>query len=149
VAGLIVAGVSAFFAKGARKAAREAHQVVLQNTLGEEINLARTLAVEIAGLVDLGKLELARLRCADLHDRTITVLKRWDRDLTAQTKFNLQSAQSRLESLRSLILKLCALSAEPTPSQLSQMQNRCDKIKQVFVEEHASAMKRNDEAKHE
>jgi hypothetical protein len=146
VAGLFVAGLSAFFAKGAREAARESRLFVLQNTLAEEINLARTLAVEIAGLVDLGELALARLRCSDLHDRTLTVLNRWDGTLTTESKNNLLIAKSQLDALRSVILKLSATGAAPTARQLSQMQTGCGKIREVFIEEHASAMRRNDEA---
>ena len=146
VAGLVVAGVSAMFARRAAEAAREARLFVLQNTLDEEINLARTITVEISNLVDLGKLELARLRCSDLHDRTLTILKRWDGALSTESKNNLLSAKLQLESLRSVILKLSAPGVAPTVRQLSQMQTGCNKIKEVFVEEHASAMKRNDEA---
>jgi len=40
------------------------------------------------------------------------------------------------------------LTDDATPKQLSQMQEACRNIKEIFVVEHASAMKRNDEADH-
>lgn len=145
--GLIVSGVAAFFAKRASTAAREARQVVLSSSLAEEINLSQKLAAEIGNLVDLQKHELARLRCNDLHDRTLTMLLRWDSSLSTDSKNNFLTAKAQLESLRVVTSKLSAAAAAiPTARQISQMQDSCTKIRDIFVEEHASAMRRNDEA---
>jgi hypothetical protein len=146
VAGLVLAGVSAYFAKRASTAAKEARQMILSNSLTEEINLAQKFAVEINTLIDLGKHELVRLRCNDLHDRTITLLKRWDLTLSTDSKNNLLNAKAQLESLRAVTSKLSAAAIAPTVRQVSQMQGSCEKIREIFVEEHASAMRRNDEA---
>jgi len=81
VAGLLVSGIAALFAKGARTAANEAREAVLSNSLAEEISGAQKLAAEVANLIDLGKHDLARLRSNDLHDRTLTVSHRWDASL--------------------------------------------------------------------
>jgi hypothetical protein len=144
VVSLGIAGVSAVFAKRASKSAREAKRLVLANTLAEEINLSHKLAAEVADLVDNGKHELARLRCNDLHDRTLIILKRWEASLTNDSKNNLLSAKAQLESLRAVTTRLSA--AVPSAKELSKMQDSCGKIRDIFVEEHASAMKRNDEA---
>jgi len=146
VAGLIVSGVAACFAKRASTAAREARQVILSSSLAEEINLAQKLAAEIGNLVDIGKHELARLRCNDLHDRTVTMLKRWDGSLSTNSKNNLLNAKAQLESLRAVTSRLFAAPIAPSARQLSQMQDSCGKIRDIFVEEHASEMRRNDEA---
>jgi hypothetical protein len=124
----------------------EARQAVLSNTLSEEINLAQKLAAEVANLVDLGKHDLARLRSNDLHDRTLTIIGRWDAILSIVSKNNLLNAKAQLESLRAVTSRLSATAAVPTARQLSQMQASCEKIRDIFVEEHASAMRRNDEA---
>ena len=142
----MVAVFTLIAAKSAAKAARQARQAILENTLGEEINSARTLAAEVANLVDLGKLELARLRCNDLHDCTLTVLNRWERTLSTDSKNKLLNAKTQLELLRAAIIKHATNGATPTARQLLQMQVGCGQIRDVFVEEHASAMKRNDEA---
>jgi len=139
--------VSAYFAKRASTAALQARRAVLSSTLAEEINMAAKLAGEITDLIDFGKHELARLRCGDLHDRTVTILKRWDSDLSIESKDNCLAAKAHLELLRTGVLKLSTEAVEPTPRQLSQMQTACMKIKEIFVVEHASAMKRDDEAK--
>src|ERR1019366_2833844 len=130
--------------KRASTAARQARQAVLANTLAEEINFTEKLAAEISNMVDLGKHELARLRCNDLHDRTVTILNRWEDTLTTESKNNCLSAQAQLESLRTVISKLSASNVAATPRQVSQMQDSCRKIRDIFVVEHASAMKRND-----
>ena len=146
VAGLIIASVSAYFAKRASTAAREARQAVLSTSLAEEINLARSLAAEVSNLVDVGKHDLARLRCIDLHDRTLTMLKRWDATLPIASKNNLLTAQAQLESLRAVTSKVSTTAIAPSPRQFSQMQDSCGRIRDIFVEEHALAMRRNDEA---
>ena len=146
VAGLVVAGISAYFAKRASTAAKEARQAILSNSLTEEINVAHKLAVEINTLIDIGKHELARLRCNDLHDRAITLLKRWDLTLSTDSKNNLLIAKAQLESLSAVASKLAVAVVAPTGRQLSQMRGSCAKIREIFVEEHASAMRRIDEA---
>ncbi|GEM_PF-5108428 len=146
VAGLIVAGIGAFFAKRASTAARQARQATLSNSLAEEINLAQKLAAEVTNLVDLGKHDLARLRSNDLHDRTVTIIGRWNATLSINSKNNILNAKSQLEALRAVTSRLSATAAAPTPRQLSQMQASCERIRDIFVEEHASAMRRNDEA---
>ena len=124
----------------------EARQVVLSNTLSEEINLAQKLAAEVANLVDLGKLDLARLRSNDLHDRTLTIIGRWDAILSVVSRNNLLNAKAQLESLRAVTSRLSTAAAAPSARQVSQMQTSCERIRDIFVEEHASAMRRNDEA---
>jgi hypothetical protein len=146
VAGLVLSGVAACFAKRASSAARAAREAVLSNSLAEEINLAQKLAAEVTTLVDLGKHDLARLRCNDLHDRTLTIISRWDATLSTASKNNLLSAKSQIESLRAVSTRLFVTAVVPTPRQVSQMQTSCAKIRDIFVEEHASATRRNDEA---
>jgi hypothetical protein len=145
VAGLTLAGISAYFAKRAAKAARDARQAVLASTLAEEINLARTVAAEITTLADMQGHAMVRLRCNDLLDRTHTILTRWDRTLSTGSKNNFLSAKSQLESLRSVATKMEGAMGTPTPRQLSLLQDTCGRIREIFIQEHASAMRRNDE----
>lgn len=145
VAGLLASIVAASFAKRASTAAREARRAVLSNSLSEEINLALKLAVEVTSLVDLGKHDLARLRSNDLHERTLTIIVRWEKSLPITSKDNFEKARFQLETLRSVVSRLGA-NAVPTARQLAHMQASCEKIRDIFVEEHASAMRRNDEA---
>jgi hypothetical protein len=142
----VVAIFTLIAARSAATAARQARQAVLATTLVEEINLVRAFAAEVANLVDLGKFELARLRCNDLHDRTLTMLNRWDGNLTVDSKNNLLNAKLQLDVLRSAILKLAVAGGAPTARQLAQLQTGCEKIRDAFIVEHASAMRRNDEA---
>jgi hypothetical protein len=146
VIGLIFSGAAALFAKRASRAAREAREAVLSNTLAEEINLAEKLAAEVTNLVDLGKHELARLRCNDLHDRTVTILKRWDGVLSTESKNNYLRAKAQLESLRTVISRRTATTTEFSARQVINMQDSCGIIRSIFVEEHASTMRENDEA---
>ena len=146
VAGLVVAGVSAYFARSAAKAAAQARDVVLVSTLAEDINVAQILAQEIITLAVHQSHALVRLRCDDLLGRTLTILNRWDQKLSLSSKENLAAAREQLETLRSASLKLALNPALPTPKQLSAMQERCGRIRDIFTEEHASAMRRNDEA---
>jgi hypothetical protein len=81
-----------------------------------------------------------------LHDRTLTLLKRWEAKLPKDSKNNLLNAKAQLESMRLVTSKLSATDAAPSGKQVSQMQESCGKIRDIFVEEHASAMRRNDEA---
>lgn len=146
MAGLLVSGIAALFAKGAKTAAKQAREAVLSSSLAEEINHAQKAAAELANLVDLGQHELARLRSNDLHDRTLTIIRRWDAALPVASKNNLLNAKSQLETLRSVSSRLIVADAAPSPRQLSQLQASCTKVRDIFVEEHASAMRRNDEA---
>src|SRR6202034_2162364 len=125
--------VAAWFAKRASTAATEAREAVLSNSLAEEISLALKLAAEVANLVDLGKHDLARLRSNDLHDRTLTIIHRWDAALSTVSKNNLLNAKSQLETLRTVASKLIVAADEPSPRQLSQMQASCAKIRDIFV----------------
>ena len=136
------------FAKGASKAAKEARKAVLSNSLAEEINSAQKLAAEVANLIDLGEYDLARLRSNDLHDRALTIIHRFaaDTSISTASKNNFLNAKSQLEALRAIASRLIGAAAPPTPRQISQMQASCTKIRDIFVEEHASAMRRNDEA---
>jgi hypothetical protein len=113
VVGVILSGLAAFFAKNASTAAKESRQAVLSNSLSEEINLAQKLAAEITNLIDLGKHELVRLRSSDLHDRTLTILNRWDAGLSNDSKNNLRSAKAQLESLRTQTTKLAVAGGRP------------------------------------
>jgi hypothetical protein len=72
------------------------------------------------------------------------MLKRWNTTLSPQSKKNLLIAQAQLDSLRDVTRKLAAAAAEPTTIQLLRIQTTCGKIQDIFIEEHASAMKRND-----
>jgi hypothetical protein len=146
VAGFLVSIVAAWFANRASIAAIEARRAVLSNSLAEEINLASKLAAEVTNLVDLGKHDLARLRSNDLHERTLTIIVRWKKTLPAVSRDNFEKAKFQLETLRTVVSRLGANAAVPTPRQLSLIQASCEKIRDIFVEEHASAMRRNDEA---
>lgn len=126
--GVILSGVAAYFAKSASTAARQARQAVLSNTLAEEINFAEKLAAEISNLVDLGKHELGRLRCNDLHDRTVTILNRWDGSLPTESKNNCLSAQAQLESLRTVISKLWETMLRPHPGNSRKCRTVAEKL---------------------
>ena len=143
---MVAAVVAALFGKRASTEAAKARKVVLSNSLAEEINLAQKIAVEIATLIDLEKHELARLYTQDLHDRTLTIMARWDSSLSLDSKNNLLNAKLQLESLRAVSSKI-KTGILPNPRQHSLMQDRCGKIRDIFVEEHASAMRRTDEVK--
>ena len=119
---------------------------MLSSSLAEEINVAQKLAAEVATLVDLGKHELARLRSNDLHDRTLTIIVRWDKTLPALSKENFEKAKFQVETLRDVVSRLGANTAAPTQRQFSHMRGRCEKIKDIFIAEHASALRRKDEA---
>jgi hypothetical protein len=146
VAGLIAASVSAILAGSAAKAAREAREAVLATTLAEEINIASMIAQEITTLAAQQSHALVRLRCDDLLGRTLTILMRWDKKLPPRSKGNFLDAEKELQWLRSAALKLTLNSAVPNPRQLSALQERCGQIRDIFIKEHASAMRRNDEA---
>jgi hypothetical protein len=146
VMGLIVSGIAALLARGAKQAAKDARDAVLSSSLAEEINSAQKLAVEVASLVDLGRHDLARFRSNDLHDRTLTIIHRWDAALSTVSKNNFLSAKLQLETLRTVVSRLSATASSPTARQLSQMQASCAKIRDILIEEHASAMKTTDEA---
>ena len=118
MAGLILAGTSAYFAKRASASADQARRAILSSTLAEEISTAAKLAGEITELIDFGKHEIARLRCGDLHDKTVMILKRWDADLSEESKNNCLNAKAQLEVLRVGVLKFAAAAVEPTPRQL-------------------------------
>jgi len=105
-----------------------------------------TGAPSITGRIERGQPELARLPCNDLLDRTRTILHGWDSDLSRTSKDNCLNAKSQLESLLSEISRLAARGVGPAPKQLLIMQDSCRKIRDIFVVEHASAMKKIDEA---
>jgi hypothetical protein len=73
---------------------------------------------------------------------------RWDKNLSTTSKDNLLGAKAQLEWLRTATLKLTLNPSVPNARQLSAMQEKCGRIRDVFIEEHASAMRRNDEADH-
>lgn len=119
---------------------------MLATTLAEEVNVSEKVAAEMTNLIELGKLELVRLRCSDLHDHTVALLTRWSDSLPVESKNNCLSAKAQLEALRSEISKLTTSNAVPSLRQVTRMQESCRNIRDTFVRERALAMKRNDEA---
>jgi hypothetical protein len=69
-----------------------------------------------------------------------------DTTIPTVSKNNFLNAKSQLETLRAVAARLIVADAPPSPRQVSQMQASCAKVRDIFVEEHASAMRRNDEA---
>jgi hypothetical protein len=145
VVGLVVSAVSAVFAKRAATAAREARQSVLAHSLGEDIHAAEKLAREITSLADLGKFELSVLRCNDLHDHTVVILNRWNGNLTSTTKNNCLAARSLLDSVREVVSKAATKNADLTAAQTVRIRDACRQVKDIFIAERASVMKKNDE----
>jgi len=147
VVGLVLSGLAAFFGKRAstrvQQAREETRKALLSGSLAEEINLAQHLASEIVNLAEIGNHQGLRFRSNDLHARTLGMLKRWNTTLSPQSKKNLLNAQAQLNSLRDVTRKLSA-APEPTTMELLRIQTTCSKIQDIFIEEHASAMKRND-----
>lgn len=148
VLGLFLSALAALFARRASAAASEARDIVFALNLAEDINVAQKLAADIVGLVETSKFDVARVRCNDLHDRTVAILNRWSRNLNVGSRNNCLTAQSLMESIRTTMDRHAARNIPFSPKQSLDVLDACRKVRTIFVEEHATALKRSEEELH-
>jgi hypothetical protein len=142
VAGLLVAGLSAVFAKRASVAAREAKAAVLTRTMAEDVNNAHKLAAEVANLVELQKYERALIRCNDLIDSVTLIVRRWESVFSLDSKNNYLEVKSLIDSVHKVLSRSSAETSAIAPRAFLRLNETCRTIRTILVEEHAAALLR-------
>src|SRR5713226_5483750 len=105
VIGLIFSFLAFVFSKRASKAALEARNVTLLQSLGQEMNDANKTAADIVTYVGLTRGDMALLRTGELMNRTSYFVARWDTRLSEHSKNNLLSAREHLRSIHDVLTK--------------------------------------------
>lgn len=142
VAGLLISGLSAIFAKRASVAAREAKNAVLSSTMAQDVNNAHSLAAEVANLVELQKWERALIRCNDLIDSVILIVNRWDSVLSVDSRNNYLEAKSLIDSVHKVLSRPSSDLITLAPRALLRVNETCRTIRTILVEEHATVLRR-------
>jgi hypothetical protein len=139
VAGLVFSILAFVFSKRASKAAQEARNATLRQSLSEEANGANRMAGEIVTYVRMGQGEMALLRAVDLMNQTSYFVARWDARLLESSKNNLLSALAQLRSIHEVLSK--STIANLNPKAKAQLAQACQRVNTIFSEERGTAVK--------
>jgi len=125
------------FARRASKAAEEARDSVLRQTLRQDIEACGRLAVDIEAFVALGQSDCASLRSRDLMHQIAFLNARWEMKLTQESKSSLLTALRQLEHVHREMMKLPL--AEMTPRARRLLTRACHEISTIFSRERGAA----------
>lgn len=137
VAGLVVSVFTLLFAKRASKAAEEARDSVLRQTLRQDMEECARLATDIEAFVALGQSDCAGMRARDLMHRIAFLAARWEMKLPQQSKGNLLMAHEQLEQIHKEVSRLPV--AEMTPRARTLLTRACHEVSTIFSRERGAA----------
>ena len=101
--GLVFSILAFVFSKRASKAAREARDAVMRQSLSESMDRAARMAGEIGMYLRTERSEMALLRISDLMNQVGYLNGRWEDRLPKKSKDNLFRAQGQLRSMHQLL----------------------------------------------
>jgi hypothetical protein len=101
--GLVFSILAFVFSKRASKAAREARDAVMRQSLSESMDRAARMAGEIGMYLRTERSEMALLRISDLMNQAGYLNGRWEDRLPKKSNDNLFRAQGQLRSMHQLL----------------------------------------------
>jgi hypothetical protein len=137
VAGLVVSVFTLLFARRASKAAEEARDSVLRQTLRPDMEECGRLARDVETFVALGQSDCASLRARDLMHQIAFLDARWEMKLPQQSKNNLLMAHEQLEQIHKEVSKLPVPEMKPHARML--LTRACHKVSTIFSRVHGAA----------
>jgi hypothetical protein len=142
VAGLVFSFFAFVFSKRASKAAKEARELALSRSLGEDMNNANKIASDVVAYVRAEKAEMALIRMGELISLTSYIISRWDAQLPVSSKNRLISSREHLHIVHDLLdrVKGEAVSAKDKTT----LARFCREVPAIFTEEYGKAISRMD-----
>ena len=135
VAGLLFSILAFVFAKRASKAAREARDAALRQSLGEDMNVAARLATEIVAHLRNEKGDMALLRISDLMGQTRYLVGRWEPRLSKKSKDSLSRAHEQLRSMHQAL----NIAGDLTREDKARLAQAGQEVSGLFSTEHGAA----------
>ncbi|MEK7406345.1 MAG: hypothetical protein AAB225_14685 [Acidobacteriota bacterium] len=142
VVGLIFSFLAYVFSRRASKAAKEARDLVLSQSLGEDMNQGNRTASEIVTYVSMERGDVALLRAGELQNRTSHILARWSAKLSEQSKNNLLAMREQLRAITEVLTKtpLNTLGAHDK----ARLAQTCQRVNATYSEEYGAAVRAAD-----
>lgn len=139
VVGLVFSILAFVFSKRASKAAREARELVLSRSLGEDMNAGNRTATEMVTYVTMGKGEMALLRAGELMNHTSYIIARWQDRLPEVSKNNLLDGREQLRSIQDLLTRTPV--ADLAARERTRLTRSCQQVNAIFSEEYGAALR--------
>jgi hypothetical protein len=137
LAGLVISVFTLLFARRASKAAEEARDSVLRQTLRQDMEACGRLATDIEAFVELGQIDCAGLRARDLMHQIAFLRARWETKLPEQSQNSLLMAHKQLEYIQREMSKLPT--AAMTPRARKLLTQACHEVSIIFSRERGAA----------
>jgi len=142
VAGLIFSFLAFVFSKRASKAAKEARELALSRSLGEDMNNANRIAADAVAYIRGEKPEMALISMGELIRLTSYIITRWDVQLPVSSKNRLISSREQLHAVQDLLYR--ARGGEIGGRDKTTIAKFCREAPTVFIEEYGKAISRMD-----
>jgi hypothetical protein len=142
VAGLVFSFLAFIFSKRASKAAKEARELTLSRSLGEDMNNASKIASDVSAYVRSERAEMALVRLGELISLTSYIISRWDAQLPVSSKNRMMTSREQLHIVHDLLDKVKG--GEIGPKDKAVLARFCREVPTVFTEEYGKAMSRMD-----
>jgi hypothetical protein len=142
VAGLIFSFLAFVFSKRASNAAKEARELALSRSLGEDMNNANRIAADAVAYIRAEKSEMALIRMAELISLTSYIITRWDVQLPVSSKNRLISSREQLRIVHDLLDRVKG--REIVAEERAILTKFCRDVPTVFTEEYGKAISRLD-----
>jgi hypothetical protein len=139
VIGLLFSFLAFVFSKRASKAAREARELTLSRSLGEDVNNASKIASDVAAYVRSEKAEMALVRLGELISLTSYIISRWEAHLSMPSRNRLITAREQLHVLHDVLdrVKGGPINAKDKAT----FARFCREVPTVFIEEYGRAIR--------
>jgi hypothetical protein len=142
VVGLIFSFLAFVFSKRASKAAREARELTLSRSLGEDMNNASKIASDVSAYVRSERAEMALVRLGELISITSYIISRWESQLPVSSKNRLITSREQLHIVHDLLDRVKG--AEVGAKDKATLARFCREVPTVFTEEYGKAISRMD-----
>ena len=138
VVGLAFSFLAFLFSKRASRAAKEARELALLRSLGEDMNSANRIASDAAAYIRGEKNEMALVRLSELINLTSYIISRWQVQLPLASKNRLIASREQLHVVHDLLdrLKGGQVSAKDRPA----LAKFCRDVPMIFTEEYGRAI---------
>jgi len=137
-AGLVFSFLAFVFSKRASRAAKEARELALSRSLGEDMNNANKIASDTVAYIRAERSEMALVRLGELINLTSYIISRWQVQLPLASKNRLIASREQLHVVHDLLDKTRdgQIGARDRPT----LARFCREIPTVFTEEYGRAV---------
>jgi len=135
VVGLVFSILAFVFSKRASKAAREARDAAMRQSLGEDMQGALRSAQDIVTYLRDDKIEMTLLRIGDLMNQCSYLSARWEPMLSEKSRNNLHEVAAELRSMHSVL----AREIRGDMAKKARLAKAAQRVSSIFNEERGTA----------